>query len=958
LNKLDAAVEEIKLQRERKNQEITEQKSRKFETRRNLDKIENDMVHLRDEVKRLARESEALKASQKELEGKNAAMASEIAQVEKESRGLEAEKHETQSALDKEREASRETRERAAALNAGLEKRKAKLLELAAQEARCKNIYQNASTNKENLQRRLKRIDEEAAIASKKAAALSREERKAKKELEQFRLELEELKGRIRLMEETLTDRREKLASQIKSVQSLELERNKARSKYTTLKKMEDSFEWYKDGVKALMKRAAAPDAPGKKWDGEGILGLAVDILEPEPSYETAVEAVLGDALQYILVKGQKTGVDAISYLQAEDAGRGGFIPVSSVRPMAGGASGAPDPGSRLLHHVKVKKGGEAAAEMLLGHVIVADDLDGALKIFNDNGHAWTAVSKEGDVVTHQGVLIGGSKGKLSGILEKKQEIKALEQYVAETDALLLTERERQKRLESEVRGFEVDLQKLMKSKNYAAQDEVDAEKELYKVTEDLKHARRHLEIVLLEQEQIQGEASDADAEMVKYNKALAEIEKEAREARDEVEKAAGEIRASASEIEALDRKVVDLKLKRTTLNARQESNDATLRRLKSFREDAVERFRLLSEDIEKKVQKGVDAEKKIKEYEQGLSVMYSNLDSLGGALESNEANYREIDARLKDSDEAMATLRDEREKTKEKLRLLEIEQSRRKMERENIANRLEERYHATIGEFKARMKEESEDGEAPSPDPARVAEMETELGKLKEKIAKITDVNLGAIKEYEQLKDRHDFLCKQKDDLVKAIEDLQKVIRKINRITQKRFLETFHQVNQKIKEVFPRLFEGGTAKLILTDPENPLETGVEYLIHPPGKKLTRMTLLSGGEKALSAIAFIFALFLLKPASFCILDEIDAPLDDANVFRFNNLLQLIGEKSQIVMITHNKNSMEFADTLFGITMEKKGISKVVSVNLDRGGQDASGAAAPGDATTEKEAEKE
>ena len=193
----------------------------------------------------------------------------------------------------------------------------------------------------------------------------------------------------------------------------------------------------------------------------------------------------------------------------------------------------------------------------------------------------------------------------------------------------------------------------------------------------------------------------------------------------------------------------------------------------------------------------------------------------------------------------------------------------------------------------------------------------------------------LGAIKEYEQLKERHDFLTLQHDDLVKAVEDLHKVIRKINRITQERFSQTFEMINAKLAEVFPRLFTGGTARLVLTEPERPLETGVEFMIHPPGKKLTRLSLLSGGEKALSAIAFIFSIFLIKPASFCLMDEIDAPLDDANVHRFNELLKIIGERSQIVMITHNKRSMEFADILFGITMENKGVSKVVSVNLNR-----------------------
>jgi chromosome segregation protein len=212
---------------------------------------------------------------------------------------------------------------------------------------------------------------------------------------------------------------------------------------------------------------------------------------------------------------------------------------------------------------------------------------------------------------------------------------------------------------------------------------------------------------------------------------------------------------------------------------------------------------------------------------------------------------------------------------------------------------------------------------------------MEDKLFRLRKKIATIDDVNLGAIKEYEQLKDRFDFLNEQRDDLVKAIEDLHKVVKKINRISQERFIKTFDSVNEKLNEVFPRLFEGGSAKLIMTEPNNPLETGIEFMIHPPGKKLTRMSLLSGGEKALSAIALIFSIFLIKPASFCLMDEIDASLDDTNVFRFNDLLRLIGDKSQIIMITHNKSSMEFADMLFGITMEKKGVSKIVSVNLQK-----------------------
>jgi chromosome segregation protein len=244
----------------------------------------------------------------------------------------------------------------------------------------------------------------------------------------------------------------------------------------------------------------------------------------------------------------------------------------------------------------------------------------------------------------------------------------------------------------------------------------------------------------------------------------------------------------------------------------------------------------------------------------------------------------------------------------------------------------LEEKYRKSFSVLKSEFNQHTENLELTSE--KTVEQIEEELATIKAKIDKILDVNLGAIREYEQLKDRFDFLEEQRNDLVRAIEDLHKVIRKINTITQKRFLETFDFINQKLNEVFPKLFGGGTATLTLKDPNDPLETGVEFMIHPPGKKLTRLSLLSGGEKAMAAIAFIFSIFLIKPTAFCLLDEIDAPLDDANVYRFNDLLSLIGEKSQIIMITHNKRSMEFADTLFGITMEEKGISKVVSVNFE------------------------
>ena len=417
------------------------------------------------------------------------------------------------------------------------------------------------------------------------------------------------------------------------------------------------------------------------------------------------------------------------------------------------------------------------------------------------------------------------------------------------------------------------------------------------------------------------------DEEVAKYNEVVAEIVDQVKHAQDLVSEKLEEISAVSSEMESFNQNIVELRLELTALNAKLENSNNTLRRLKEFLNDGIQRIEQISQDLVRKRQKKHQLEEQIKEYEQTLSGRYDALKVLEHAIEHNEADYNAIDAKLKENDGIKSEIQNERGKIVQKIRLVELEQSQRQIKRENISNRLQENYHQPITLLRREFEHLKIEKDF------RADEIEDELGRTRDKIANFNDVNLGAIKEYEQLKERFDFLNEQREDLVKALGDLHKVINKINRISQERFLEAFEKVNDKLKEVFPRLFDGGSARLVLTEPDNPLETGIEFMIHPPGKKLTRMSLLSGGEKALSAIALIFSIFLIKPASFCLMDEIDASLDEINIFRFNDLLKIIGENSQIIMITHNKKSMEFADTLFGITMEKKGVSKVVSVNF-------------------------
>ncbi len=956
LKKLDAAVEEIKLQRSQKNQEIADQKSRKFELLRKIDRIEGDLSHQRQEIERLTDEAKELQAAREDLEGKNRKIDSEIDEAQNDTTRLRTEIETLRQDLHREQAAAAEIKTRIDDLNADLETSKTALMDRLTEEARYRNIFQNAANNKENLQRRLKRTGEEAAVARQRVAQGRTTEEKNRAEwgrLTQHAASLNEELERIRRLND---EKREILARRVKQVQTLELERSTARSTFSTLKKMEENFEWYRDGVKAIMKAPEFGYAPGcadtddpnldptpnpaldTAITAEGskkIVGLLADILDPSPEYQAAVEAVLGEALQYVLIDAPQTGVCAIAYLQSHDAGRSGFIPVTTLMQIEEDRQPLHEHSDRLLKHVVVKTGYERIAEAFLGHVVVAEDMQAGLALVNGRRRHTTIVTKQGDVISRQGIMIGGSMDKLPGILAKKQEIKALEQQINLCEQTLAEARDQQQASETDVRKIETELQRLYEQKKSVDAEAVEAEKALYRASEEVKHAVRHLEIVELEHEQLLGEESDIDDEMARYHSALAQLTSAITAAREEVAEKTRQTEAVSGQLEAFNQKIVDLKLSLTALNARLDNSSNTLRRLQEFQEDGAARLISLAEDITLKSRRAATSKNTVSEYEASLAAMYEELKHLEEALGANESAYSAIDAQLKDNDGIIAELQDQREKILEKTRVLEIEQTQRQVHRDTVVQRLEEHYHKPFAEYGAELEALRKQLQS-----AEGAEMSTradeeELTRLREKISRIGDVNLAAINEYEQLKSRHDFLFEQREDLQKAIDDLHKVIKKINRITQQRFMETFDLVNQKLGDVFPRLFEGGSAKLVLTEPDSPLETGVEFMIHPPGKKLTRMSLLSGGEKALSAIAFIFSLFLIRPASFCLMDEIDAPLDEANVFRFNNLLKLIGEKSQIVMVTHNKKSMEFADMLFGITMEAKGVSKVVSVNLDR-----------------------
>jgi chromosome segregation protein len=658
LKKLDAAVEEIKLKRQQKTHEISEQKTQKFETQRTIDRIENDLTHLRKDIERLVQEAAELQTAYENLELKNEEMVSEIAQVEKDNLRLKTEINQVNDQLGKERLASQNISDQLTRLNQELESNKSQLMDLVAQEAQYKNIYQNASNNKENLQRRLKRAAEEETLAQKQITDLQKKASDAKDHLNNVKQEIANLEERIDGVRKQLEEKSSALGNQAKLVQTLELERTTSLSKLSTLQKMEDNFEWYKDGVRNIMTAQSTklPDISPELSDN--ILGLMADIIEAEPSYEIAVEAALGESLQYIIVKDQQTGIRAIDYLKSQQAGRSGFIPVASIKQLENHSTQTPQAEQQLLTHVSVKPGFEEIAQILLGHVVFANNLNEAIELFNRNGTLQTIVTQNGDLISPQGIMLGGSKDKLNGILAKKQEMKELQRQCKDLDQKVQKAREHQQILDGDVRDLENRLQKLIEQKNMATQNEIEAEKTFYKISEDLKNANRHFEIVSLEQEQLLGETSDIDEEMTKYNTLLARLTDKTHAVQLRGKEITEKISAVSSEMEDFNQKVIDLKLKLTALNAKLENSNSSLRRLTEFYDDSQKRLAELDREIQLKNEKAKLSKQKIVEYEQSLSGMYNKVEQLGLTLETNEADYQSIDAELQNSDNLISSIR------------------------------------------------------------------------------------------------------------------------------------------------------------------------------------------------------------------------------------------------------------------------------------------------------------
>jgi chromosome segregation protein len=884
------------------------------------------------------------------------------------------------AALDDEATSSRaefEAKEREhetlrAALSAARRELDGCLGEVAAGQARiARNDAERsaAAARREDLASRLAAIAAEDLTSAERIAALSVEDEDLRASLTMLQTRRDAMAQQRREGESRLGELRGDAGRSEMELETLREEAHRRRSRLGSLMEIQERYESFQKGVRAIMAQRREREVQG---GDSGIRGVVADIVQPPPELETAVEAVLGERLGNIIVESHDVGVEAIQFLKSKSEGRSSFIPIGlrSLVPIAaapagsvlydvtggtsvGGAGGAPvfagelpvslpvslparmpwptGEGVRgpLLDLIGYDRQYDAVASYLLGDVLVVEDLNRAITLWRETKTDKTIVTLEGEVVDPHGVVTGGSRESSVGVLEQKREIRELEEVVAKLEidyqAALARHVDTKQKIVEVTRSLE-ELGATMRGDEMGI---VSQKKDLDRASEELRRlgARRgQLGAQAGDLERSRGESDR------RHQDASLALETD-RIRVDDAERRGFELRAStlalADNVDRLVSELTSRKVAAAQAEDRRRNAHATLQRLGAERQQQSERAQRLAltsdEQLERVDTLRVDAARLRDE----AALWQAEAEALARAHAERQSAMEERQGRLAEREAALRQARTEVARLAQALGRVQLRCQEATLRRTSLEEHVRGRHREV--ELAAIVFDHHLRPLVGEVEEARMTE-------LRGLIERMGEINLTAIEESEELQKRFDFLTTQRGDLESAISQLESAIEKINRASRKRFRETFDAVNAQFCEVFPRLFGGGRAHLSLTDESDLLETGVEIIANPPGKKVMQnIELLSGGEKALTAVSLLFAIFLVKPSPFCLLDEVDAPLDEANVGRFNEVVREMTDRSQFIMITHNRRTMEIADRLCGITMEEPGVSKLVAVNL-RGGR--------------------
>jgi chromosome segregation protein len=829
-------------------------------------------------------------------------------------------------------------RQRLETLEGDVEEARRRLQSILNSATALRHVIESAGLSRRRVLEELGKLDAEAYDLHTEGERARAEQAATSESLSQARMHLDELRLARAGRESELAATRGRLEEKIAELRAGEQRLAGLEARLKSLEELEMSRAGYDDAAKLVLA------------ENEGSvrhLGSVADYLEVESRYERAVESCLGSLLQHVVVESHHDALAGLQLVKERKAGRCGFLVIDAPEPEPS-ASQLPVPAEDLVPLLSVVRVAGPAAEAIrraIGEGWIAPSFDEARRAASV---ADAPVATEGgDVFLGSRVSGGAASEEARGILAIKREIRGLRDR-------LIVERDRMGRLSEEVGSLQQAAIALSDAINVLGADQHQKEKEILGLElrlngalEDTLRLSRKAELVETERRGAAEELRGLEARELEATESVAMLQDQQREAEEELALAQRTLLAAREVAERAAQRAADAGAAHAALIERSAALSAEVARLEEASQELEARVLGRMAELERTRQRTGEVEEAVAAHEAELKHNLESLDGLRLAVRQADDLLRDLQAHADGYEDGIRQARRELDEVRTRVKELEVAQVGVQSDMQHLAQTCVEALQSSLEAVVLEADNaqpvvseaaEGEEEDESRPEDAGVAHVEQtpeqRIAFLKEKIDRLGPVNMMAIEQFDELEERHRFLTSQRADLDESIASTREAIKRIDETTKRRLREAFEAININFQESFTTLFGGGSAGLSLLDENDLLESGIEVEAQPPGKRLQNVQLLSGGEKALTAIALMFAIFRYKPSPFCVLDEIDAPLDDANIGRFLDMLRSMQGQTQFILITHNRKTMEIADRLYGVTMEEPGVSKLISVKLN------------------------
>ncbi len=721
-------------------------------------------------------------------------------------------------------------------------------------------------------------------------------------------------------LEQRLAELKDVIVTHERAYDESKGELSKKRSRYGALEEMHARLEGVGSGTKALV---ASKDAC--------LAGLVADRVEAPPELTQALAGLLGTRLQDVVVHDIDRGVALLDQLARSKKGRAAIVPlqasfVAGSHPAlpGGGAEGVV---GRLVDALQFAQENEGLVRALVGDAVVVSDLATARKL-REGGARGALVTVGGEVLHPDGRIAGGQGDQVAaGMLDSKREARELAKDIEMLDALVTQRLETLQKSRAEIAQLGAALDRARHESHARELALVTSEKDLQKAEDRMQSIVARFSVLATEENEIGRAITEAGEERDEAARVLSEAQAQVELAEEDLHNASAALTEARERLEAQRQVVTTCKVELAATRERLSAARGTAARLTRSAAELEERIRRLEDELATNGQARTNTEAQLVVHEGQLAAALERASATYDALTEVRGVFEGLRGAIIEREGALKELRGRFDAARADLQKHEMGLRERQLALEHLLGGVADKFRGlhlprVVGDHHMR----------PAPDDVSRGRIE-ELVRL---IDRMGSVNLDAMREHDESQGRWDFYTTQKADLEKALGDLTRAIQQMNRESRRLFEETFAAVNARFQDLFPRMFRGGRAELRMTNPEDLLETGIDIIAQPPGKKLSNLELMSGGEKALTAVSLIFAIFQIRPSPFCILDEVDAPLDEANVVRYNEIVRSMTDRSQFILITHSKRTMQLADVLYGVTMAEPGVSKIVSVKMNDG----------------------